>query len=416
MKGRCGTLAAMSMRSIRCVWLACLTGPLAAQAVLLVGPGGFAQIDPAIAAAAPHDVIQVAAGTYLPFTLYKPLTITALPGGPGQIVQIRGVTYPPTVTVLRPPAGTRSFVTGLHFRNDWFLWPLETRVESGTICFEECTFEGNRSSHEAGLHVQNAEVVLRHCLVLGGDGNWGGPGMTCNHSSVFASDSFIRGGATSIDAFFSGGDGITVDDSELHLVRVDVVGGDCNFAACHNGWVAGPGVRVRGTSHVWIADCTLRGGDGLCAAGGDGLRNQTTTPVQLARTPSNGGPGVPPGQSIFGPTQQQTLLGLAGTTVGLFRGQPWLADYRTGPGWPVAVVLAPDVLVSADARVAEWLLLPPANLTTFALLVADSAGDAVLQTTVPPLAILQHQHAYLQAFSGLALPLRTQPPLGGVIR
>ena len=50
-----------------------LGASLAAQTVHTVGPGGFAQIHEAIAAASPNDVIQVHAGTYEAFTLDKPL-------------------------------------------------------------------------------------------------------------------------------------------------------------------------------------------------------------------------------------------------------------------------------------------------------------------------------------------------------
>ena len=41
---------------------------------------------------------------------------------------------------------------------------------------------------------------------------------------------------------------------------------------------------------------------------------------------------------------------------------------------------------------------------------------APLQVPVPALASLLHQRAYVQAFSGLGLPVLTQPVLGGVIR
>lgn len=78
--------------------------------------------------------------------------------------------------------------------------------------------------------------------------------------------------------------------------------------------------------------------------------------------------------------------------------------------------LADDVVVQSSPLVAERLLLPLPNATVFALLVADANGAALLQTTVPQAAILQHQRGYLQAFSGLALPARTMPALGGVIR
>lgn len=155
--------------SLRFALALLLATPLAAQAVLRVGPGGHAQIRDAILAAAPGDVIEVAAGTYLPFTLDKPLTITALPAPPGQIVQVTGaVTMTPSITELRPPAGTRAFVTNVHFRNMWAnYWQHSVRVTRGTACFEECTFEAPYDLFEPALRVQNAAVQLRHCLARG---------------------------------------------------------------------------------------------------------------------------------------------------------------------------------------------------------------------------------------------------------
>jgi hypothetical protein len=320
--------------------------------------------------------------------------------------------------VFRPPAGTRSFVTGIHFRNAWppTYWLMDTSVESGTVCFEECTFWG-RDWWFPGLYVVDAEVVLRRCGVFGGSGSATlTTGLWCTNSSVFAIDCLVRAGSLSIDSRNHSGDGITADNTQLHLVRVDVVGGDSNSAASVSGYAAGHGVRLRGTSRAWIADCTLRGGNGIWTAGGTGLRNVTSVPVQLARTTLTGGAGSPAGLPSFGPTQQEDLLGFSGTSVGLARGQPFAANYRTRPAWPVIVAAAPDVLVSSDPRVAEWLLLPPGSACTFAVLIANAAGDALLQTTVPPAASLQHRRIYLQAFSGFGVPMHTAPPLGGVIR
>lgn len=397
-----------------------LSSTLAAQTVHRVGPGGFAQIRDAIVAAAAGDVIEVAAGTYFAFTLDKPLVISALPAPPGQIVQVVGMTMvTPSITELRPPAGTRAFVTNVHFRNMWMnYWQHSVRVTRGTVCFEECTFEGAYDVYEPALRVQNAAVQMRHCLALGAFNlaTATPASIVATNSDVFAADCIVLGGDLTHKPGSDGGNGIDATDTRLHLVRTDVVAGNSNGIACINNMGGGHGVRLIGNSTAWLADCTVRGGAGFCQAGGDALRNLTTVPVQLARTTLTPGTGTPPGVASVGPTAPAPLLGLTGGTVGLARGQAWQVNYRTEPFWPIAVLLAPDVLVQSSPLVAERLLLPLDSATTFALLVADANGGALLQTTVPPLAILQHQRAYLEAFSGLALPVRTQPALGGVIR
>lgn len=406
--------------SLRFALALLLAAPLAAQAVLRVGPGGFAQIRDAIVAAAPGDVIEVAAGTYLAFTLDKALTITALPSPPGTIVQVVGTAMTtPSITELRPPAGTRAFVTNVHFRNMWVsYWPHSVRVTRGTVCFEECTFEAADDRFEPALRVQNAAVHLRHCLALGRNHlvTATAPTLEATNSDLFAIDCVVLGGHLTHKAGSDGGTGISATNTQLHLVRTDVAAGSSNGIACNNQFGGGHGVILQGTSTAWFADCTVRGGDGFCRAGGDALRNLTTTPVQLARTTLTPGTGTPPGVASIGPTTPAPLLGLTGATVGLARGQGWQANYRTEPFWPIAVLLADDVVVQSSPLVLERLLLPLPNATVFALLVADANGSASLQTTVPQAAILQHQRAYLQACSGFALPVHAQPALGGVIR
>ncbi len=396
-----------------------LFSPLVAQTVLHVGPGGYAQIGDAIAAASPNDIVEVAAGNYFAFTLDKPLVITALPAPVGQIVQVIGASMlSPSITDLRPPAGTRAYLTNIHFRNPWLtLWKHSVQITRGTVCCEECTFEGVFDGIEPGLRTQNATVQLRHCLILGSAGaSLSATGLIATNSDVFAADCFVHGGDLGIKANMPGGNGISATNSLLHLVGTDVVAGNSNGITCVSNWPAGHGVLLQGTSTAWIADCTVRGGDGYCRAGGDALRNLTPTPVQLARTTLLPGSGTPPGQASLGPTTPTALLGLTGGTVGLTRGQPWQVQYRTEPFWPVTVLLASDVLVQSSPFVAERLLLPLPNASTFTLLLASANGDAVLQTSVPAVAILQHQRAFLQAFSGLALPVHTMPALGGVIR
>jgi hypothetical protein len=397
-----------------------LVTPLAAQARLRVGPGGYAQIRDAIAAAAPNDIVEVAPGNYFAFTLDKPLTITALPAPQGQIVQVLGTAMTiASLTDLRPPAGTRAFITNVHFRNMWRnYWQHSVRVSRGTVCFEECTFEAAYDLFEPALRVQNAAAHLRRCLAVGANNLVGRTQATilASNSDLFAIDCVVLGGHLTHKAGSDSGIGISATNTNLHLVRTDVAAGNSNSIACVSAFGGGHGVLLQGTGNAWLADCTVRGGEGSCRTGGDALRNLTSVPAQIARTTLTPGTGTPPGAASTGPVAPAPLLGLTGGTVGLVRGQPWQANLRTEPYWPIAVLLADDVVVQSSPQVAERLLLPLANAVLFAFLVADANGSAALQTTVPSVATLQHQRACLQAFSGLSLPVRTMPALGGVIR
>jgi hypothetical protein len=71
--------------------------------------------------------------------------------------------------------------------------------------------------------------------------------------------------------------------------------------------------------------------------------------------------------------------------------------------------------VRDDPLFAEPVLLA-GTPGVLAILVADGNGDAVYQTTVPALPALPHARFFVEAVSGVAVPLHTSPPLGGVVR
>src|SRR5262245_21664529 len=125
------------MRRLPSSVLFLLASALPSQTVHLVGPGGFAQITQAIAAAANGDVVLIQSGAYTPFTLAKDLTLTAASGA---VVEV--MVPPFTVggpTDLQPP--TFAKIAGLRFRATIsFVGFSQTRVLSGTVHFADCSF------------------------------------------------------------------------------------------------------------------------------------------------------------------------------------------------------------------------------------------------------------------------------------
>ena len=394
-----------------------LLGSLGAQTVHLVGPGGFPELDPAIAAASPGDILRVAPGAYTAFTLDKALTIEALPGGE---VGIYGFV---STTRLRPPAGSTATISRLHFRNPWTRYvSMSTRIERGTVFCEDCLFEGPPNQGFAALTVDNATAVLRGCALVGNGiaaqtSGWENDGMLCNNAAVFATDCWFRGSDTMFDSYGSGGDGVQASGSLVHLVRCRVEGG------VQRGCLANPpgrGIALVGTSRLWLADSTVIGGDAICnlgAVGGIGLQNGTAVAVQLARSTITGGAGTPnPAPAITGPTATAPLLGLGAASPAVLLGGTFTITYQTEPNWPIVVLLDGDLARRNDPRVAQPVLLASSAPVVLGLLFGDPSGNAVYQTNLPNVPTLRGARLFVAAVSGLSLPLQTSPPLGGIAR
>ena len=398
-----------------------LEGALFAQAVLNVGPGGFAQIQTAINAAANGDVIVIQTGTYQPFTLTKDLTLTAAPGAAVEVLSPVSPFAGPTI--VQP--NSLATLTGLRFRAPVLaIVPSDVRVLGGTVHFADCVFESSRTTLIAppGLLVQDANVALQRCLVFGGgiDGTVlpgsgaGSDGLAAVHAKVAAVDCAFFGGNLGWDWTGHGGHGVLVDDSDVHLANCLAVGGSND--GINPGWPPGDGVHIATPSHVWLADCDLHGGVGHGHVGGAGLANTGGGAANEARSTFVGGPGVPAGPAVIGPLATSALLGFIGTTPPVVLGTTWTIVHRTAPGTPVLALwsgaLAPAVLPLVD----EPAWLPASAFAAAGAGVTDASGQLVFTFAVPANPTLLHAPVFVQSFAGAVLPLAASPPVGGVIR
>ncbi|MCA8951047.1 MAG: hypothetical protein KDE27_16195 [Planctomycetes bacterium] len=391
------------------------TVPLLAQTVHTVGGGGFAQIQDAILAAAPGDVIEVQTGNYHPFVLDKALTIRAVAGA--RVVVLPFMNQP---TRIRPPVGTVAAIARIEFLNPWIFLAAPTRVERGTTWFEDCVFESPRLFGHGGLAVDHAAVALRGCLLAGfgigsttiGDAN---PGLLADGADVLAADCICIGSYAVSDSL-SGGAGVLAYDSSLHFVRCEVYGGD------HLPPLAflppGPGIETAGACRLWLADCFVEGGTSYSGIAGAGVVHGGTVPLQLARTTILGGPGLnqgTPGPAIVGPSQPAPLLGLDVDPTPIVRGSAFALAFRTEPNWPVAVVLATGLGPLAVPELAQPAGVLPATSSLLALQLADPTGAAPFQTAIPPGPALLGARLFVAAVAGASLPLQTSPPVGGLV-
>lgn len=390
--------------------------PLVAQTVRSV-PGTYPQIGGAIAAAQPGDVIEVASGSYLPFSCSKAVVITAQPNA---IVTIQANSFSGTATTdFTIPAGSLAKVQGLRFVNPVPILKMRVTVHGGHVAFENCLFEAEPYA-DAGLRIGNASVWLRSCRATGHHsvspismlGNVGPcAGLLAVNSFVAAVDCEFVGGDMVPDGSFGAGDGVRSDSSSVHLVHCTATGGGSGSSFYPNGH----GLTVLGTGGTWLADVTLRGGSHpLHPTGGRALHNASAVPVHLTRVATIPGAGtISAGLAVFGPTVADAALGLDAATVDARLGSPYHIDYKTDANVLIGLFLS-DTLSALPPTVtveATWL---PGNAPFVTFLLTDALGVATFQTSIPNVPWLRYQSFWLHAAAWPA-PLHASPPIGGLL-
>jgi hypothetical protein len=166
--GATGYAPMMRHRLVLAAVVAAFASVVPCQATLTVGAGGYPNVDAAIAAASPGDVIIVLPGAYSPFTLTKGVTLR--PAVPNTVV-FGSSAFPAVVTAQIPP-GQTGHIHGLRFG--------ALVVDGGRLGVVDCTvtpglisvyggalavLEGVTISHtlpafgQSALHVDQSEVV-----------------------------------------------------------------------------------------------------------------------------------------------------------------------------------------------------------------------------------------------------------------
>ena len=325
------------------VLLLAVSSPLLAQATLVVdanqGPGTqFTDIPPAIAAAAPGDVIVVRAGSYTGFTVNKPLSIVASSLG---------------VVSITPPTGGLAFsIDRLPSDTDFAMRGL---VVSGFIggaindCRGRVLLEGVDTP---SLNVSSSDqVMLNRCRMA--------PiGCAILASSVATSECSAGG--------------FTMFGSTVHLARTDVPAATLPLSGGGGILMGFSTVTVGGDSSTVIAAALFA--TPAPAIRGDG---SLTIDPDVVLAPSAGQPPVAPAISVtvaelptlaargapIGGSLQVELRGEPSdlfTLIGGMPSVPLLIPALSGAMWiapTTAIVVAAGVL-DASARHAQSFLVP----------------------------------------------------------
>lgn len=251
-----------------------LVPPLVAQKVLVVGgpSGAYAQIQPAVDAAADGDVVLVHAGTYMGFTIHgKGIAMTSDLGEWVEIVS--------PVVVESLSAGSRASLRGLRILTHFDTPPLQLKGNVGSVWVEDCMSKALDAT-TAGVGVDAvsvtscASVVFHRCAFTASNGVFldilfngpGGTGVVAANSSVSMFATVAKGGKGAPHLFNTfakpGGRGVSANAGTWFISGSTVLGGDGGDDPFVVGAGAQGGIGLWATASVVSIDSTFMGGSG----------------------------------------------------------------------------------------------------------------------------------------------------------
>lgn len=379
---------------------------LPSQTTHVVGAGGFAEIRQALAVAQAGDRILVDPGTYAHFTATVGVTIRAVV--PGSVVVRYDAAYaPPTCpfcldegpTRFAVPAGQTAHVVGVQFQGNFqtvqfFQIHHRVEVQSGRVHFEDCLLN---SSKFFALQIAQAAQVHLNDTTCGGSGGaplQGATGVKVA-GTLTAVGSLIGGGAglQPVD-----GTGLQVNGGTVHLSDCVLIGG-----APQDTFVTYRFPALQGTGSAWLHGCVLQGGGCAVVWGG----TQPDFDDCTFTSPTSCGIPTGPFPSLVGVEQLDPLL------IGASASQVWhtdpngllllVASYGLGQTSMPGVLVEPSWLDQGS-----WFFI--------GVFTADAAGQLTTSFVVPNVPQLRDSEFWLGTASWPVFPLRTSPPVGGVIR
>ncbi|MCA8949796.1 MAG: hypothetical protein KDE27_09860 [Planctomycetes bacterium] len=351
-----------------------LVAPAGAQTTHLVGPGGFATIGDAVAAAVDGDIVHVAPGTYPRVSINKALTVRALT--PGTVVLENG----PFLSGIAAPAGKAIHVIGLEYRG--------FTITNGSVTLDQCTFVSNGDI----LVAVGGRCHMQDCMVLGR-----GPAIINPNAALVVDHAFVSAiGSTFEGTSATGGyNGVSVG--------VDVRVGTFQASGCTiqggNGPTSRPGLIADAESTIWLSDSNVISDPAVCpieAASAHGRQARTTLTPNCGALPS-------------GP-----LLGIRRTAPMTPGGTLDLA-FLSEPNEPIGVFA--NLLIGFQPGVLfEQPNLLGGGCQPVGMLFTDATGNASASWSIPLVSALVDRGVWVQGFAGLSAPIRTSSLAGGVVR
>jgi hypothetical protein len=235
--------------------VSCLSGGLFAKTWYVGGSGAdFNDIQPAIDAASPGDIILVRPGTYNAFTLAKGVVVRAS----DQQIQLVGTEV---INVTGIGSGERGAISGFKCKQ-MFVTSVSGELVLESLDVKDAYNIWSNPRPDIAVDIANAHnVSMTGVTVLGGGGDPVQPAMRIQYSNVRMTQCHVTGQFNGIGPYCCMSDGIGVTGSKVIVSRSDILGGDATPYSDMNG---GDGMVADSSTVTVLGSETnfIRGGDG----------------------------------------------------------------------------------------------------------------------------------------------------------
>ena len=360
--------------------LAIAAVPAVAPAQHHVGNGNLPTIQAAIDAAAPGDVIEVAAGVYPAFHVDKPLTIAAEPSALVQIVTTG-------VIGLDLQPGHRVHLGGLDIEAG------AMTVNGGIVSAERCTLHT-----DVGLQLTDCVMTMR----------WSSAGAQ-NGSGVLVQDAHLHASDSSFSTAAGGGDHIEHGGVKIQGASA------CHLALCSllGAWPVTPAkpwpstgllapTATAANARIWLVDCNFIGGYQTSGMQGPALAVPSIA-MSNARAHRCQASGL-----VIGNLAAGCVLGVH-TPTDLQIGSSFTARMLGEPGHPLLLYVGTETLGLVPLPLVEQPALQFADMVVLGTFIANAQGAADFAITVPNNPTLRHLQVWWRGLDLFQMPWQATP-------